>query len=157
MSGAVFIFGDSFENQTIAAIMDLFSLKAGVANGLAIRSFSLTAGATVAAIIRVRLKVLPVTVTNGSGGAASTPQKTDRKVTYTTTTTARQRDTTQATTSGTAVILKSWEWNALGPLEYVPPTPEERETIGAGEALVLDLAAAPASVSMSGYIVWEEW
>jgi hypothetical protein len=157
MSGTTFIFGDVFENQTVAAVMDIFSLKAGAANGLALRSFELTAGATAAAIVRVRLKILPATVTNGTGGAAATPQRTDRKQAYTTTTTARQRDTTQAITSGTAAILKAWEWNVLGPLPYVPPTPEERETIGAGEALVLDLAFAPTSVPMSGHIVWEEW
>lgn len=137
--------------------MDIFSIRSSAANGVALRGFALSAAATASAIVRVRLKVLPATVTAGSGGAASTPQKTDRKNTVAVASTVRQRDTTQATTSGTAVVLGAWQWNLLGPLEYTQATPEQRECIDVSEALVLDFVAAPASVAMSAWIEWEEY
>lgn len=157
MSGITRLYRDTFENQTVAALMDVFSIRASAANGVALRGFSLSAGATAGAIVRVRLKVLPATVTAGSGGASSTPQKTDRKNNIAVGSTVRQRDTTQATTSGTAVTLAVWQWNVLGPLEYIQATPEQRECIDVSEALVLDFVAAPASVSMSAWIEWEEY
>ncbi|WP_204320568.1 hypothetical protein, partial [Klebsiella pneumoniae] len=71
------------------------------------------------------------------------------------TATARANDTTQATTSGTPVLLAAWHWNVLTPWQYLP-APEDRETIQAGEALVLDIPGAPASTTVSGTVKWRE-
>jgi hypothetical protein len=67
------IYSAAFDNVTIAAVQDVFYLKAGAANGIEIHHIQLGAGAvTAAAEIRLRLKRLPATVTAGSGGSAPT-------------------------------------------------------------------------------------
>jgi hypothetical protein len=94
------IYSAAFDNVTIAAVQDVFYLKAGAANGIEIHHIQLGAGAvTAAAEIRLRLKRLPATVTAGSGGSAPTISTIDSGDTKTATATARANDTTQATTS----------------------------------------------------------
>jgi hypothetical protein len=150
------IYSAAFDNVTIAAVQDVFYLKAGAANGIEIHHVQLGAGAvTGAAEIRLRLKRLPATVTAGSGGSAPTISTTDSGDTKAATATARANDTTQATTSGTAVIILPWQWNVLGMFEYLP-APEDREVCQAAEAFVLDVAATPASTVVSGWIKWRE-
>jgi hypothetical protein len=150
------IYQAAFDNVTIAAVQDVFYLKAGAANGIEIHHIQLGAGAvTAAAEIRLRLKRLPATVTAGSGGTAPTISPADSGDTKSATATARANDTTQATTSGTAAILLPWQWNVLGIFEYLP-APEDREVCQASEAFVLDIAATPASTVVSGWIKWRE-
>jgi hypothetical protein len=147
-----------FENVTVAALQDLFALKAGTTNGIMIRRISLSAGGVTApAEMRLRLKRMPVTVTIGSGGSAPTIQKVSSLLSYASlNANARVNDTTQATTSGTAQIIANWQWNVLQDFLEVPPTEEERWECTLSEALIVDFAAAPASTAMSGFIVWEE-
>lgn len=150
------VYSTFFENVTIAAVQDVFMLKAGSANGVELHQIDLSAGGVVGpAEIRLRLKRLPATVTNGSGGTAPTISPTDSGDTKTATATARANDTTQATTSGTAAVLQAHQWNVLMPWQYLP-APEDREIIQAGEALVLDIPGAPASTIVSGTIKWRE-
>jgi hypothetical protein len=150
------IYTAHIENVTIAAVQDVFMLKAGAANPLMLMYMNLGAGGvTGAAEIRLRLKRLPATVTNGSGGTAPTISVMDSGDTKTSTATLRANDTTQATTSGTALNLMAWQWNVLGPFEYLP-IPELQAEIQASEALVLEVVAAPASTVVSGSIQWEE-
>jgi hypothetical protein len=97
-----------FDNITIAAVQDVFSLKAGAVNGIELHQIDLSAGAvTSPAEIRLRLKVLPATVTAGSGGTAPVMSPADSGDTKAATATARANDTTQATSSGTAKILQT--------------------------------------------------
>lgn len=150
------VYSTYFENVTIAAVQDIFSIKAGAANGVILHQIDLSAGGvTSPAEIRLRLKRLPATVTNGSGGAAPTISATDSGDTKASAATVRANDTTQATTSGTAAILAAWQWNVLNQFTYLP-APEDREIIQAAEALVLDIAGAPASTVVSGTIKWAE-
>lgn len=146
-----------FENVTISALQDVFSLKAGSANGLEIHQIDLSAGGVTApAEIRLRLKVAPATVTQGTGGAAPIMSPSDSGDAKTATATARANDiTTQTTTTGTMKILQAHQWNVLLPWQYLP-APEDRETIQAGECFILDVAAAPASTVVSGTIAWRE-
>lgn len=153
------IFSIAFENVTVAAVQDLFMIKASATNGVILRRASLSAGAvTVPAEIRIRLKRMPATVTVGTGGTAPTVQKISSLLAYTSlSSNARANDvTTQATTSGTAQILANWQWNVLQDFLEVCPTEEERWECSLSEALVLDVAATPASTVMSGFFVWEE-
>jgi hypothetical protein len=151
------VYSTFFENVTIAAVQDIFNLKAGAANSLELHQIDLSAGGVSApAEIRLRLKRLPATVTNGSGGTAPTIGATDSGDTKAATAAVRANDTTQATTSGTAVTLQAHQWNVLMPWQYLP-APEDRETIQAGEALVLDIPGAPASTVVSGTIKWQEF
>lgn len=145
-----------FDNVTIAAVQDVFLVKAGSANGVELHQIDLSAGGvTSPAEIRLRLKVLPATVTNGSGGSAPTISPADSGDTKSATATVRVNDTTQATTSGTVKILQAHQWNVLMPWQYLP-APEDREVIQAGEALVLDIPGAPASTVVNGTIAWRE-
>lgn len=151
------IYSTIFENVSVSAVQDLFSLKAGSANGVEIHQIDITAGGvTAAAEIRLRLKRLPATVTQGSGGTAPTPNVLDSGDTKSSTVTAHVNDTTQATTGGTAATLAVWQWNVLGPFQYLP-APEDRPVCQAAEALVLDLPGAPgATTTVSGTIFWRE-
>jgi hypothetical protein len=145
-----------FENVTISAVQDVFLLKAGSANGVELHQIDLSAGGVTApAEIRLRLKVLPATVTNGSGGSAPTISPADSGDSKSATATVRTNDTTQATTSGTSKTLQAHQWNVLAPWQYLP-APEDREIIQAGEAIVLDMPGSPASTIVSGTIAWRE-
>ena len=150
------VYSTFFDNVTVAAAQDVFLLKAGAANGIEIHQIDLSAGGVTApAEIRLRLKRLPATVTNGSGGSAPTVSAIDSGDTKASTATVRVNDTTQATTSGTAVTLQAHQWNVLLPWQYLP-SPEDREVIQASEALILDIPAAPASTVVNGTIKWRE-
>src|SRR4051794_39213213 len=99
---------------TIAAVQDIFMLKAGAANGTVIHQIRVSAGGvTSPAELRLRLKRLPATVTNGSGGTTPTINFVDTGDSKAATATLRANDTTQATTSGTAQILAGEQWNVL--------------------------------------------
>jgi hypothetical protein len=151
------VYSTYFDNVTIAAVQDVFSLRAaGAANGCELHHIMLSAGGvTAAAEIRLRLKRLPATVTAGSVGTAPTMSAVDSGDTKAATAVVRANDTTQATTSGTAAILCAWQWNVLGMFEHLP-APEDRENIQPGEALVLEINATPASTVVSGFIKWLE-
>lgn len=145
-----------FDNVTVAAVQDLFSLKAGAANGIELHQVDLTAGGvTAAAEIRIRLKRAPTTFTQGSAGTTPTIAVADSGESKATAATVHANDTSQGTTSGTMIILGAWQWNVLLPFQYLPP-PEDREIIQGGEGLIIDIAATPASTVVSGYISWEE-
>jgi hypothetical protein len=148
-----------FENTSVTAIQDLFSLKAGAANGIELHAIELSAGGvSAAAEIRLRLKRLPSTVTQGSGGSVVTPNTVDSGDTKASTVTAHVNDTTQATTSGTAIIMNAWQWQVLNPFVYYPDRNQgDADTCQASEAFILDLAAAPgSSTAISGYIKYRE-
>lgn len=151
------VYKATFENVTLsAAIQDVLALRAGSSNGIELHMIDLSAGGVVApAEIRLRLKRLPATVTNGSGGSNPTGVAADSGDTKASTATVRANDTTQATTSGTAAILGAWQWNVLLPWQYLP-APEDRDVIQPNEALVLDIPGAPVSTVVSGTIVWRE-
>lgn len=150
------VYAANFENVTIAAVQDVFSLRAAGAQGAELHHIMLSAGAvTAAAEIRLRLRRLPATVTAGSVGTAPTISAIDSGDTKTATCVVRANDTTQATTSGTALTLCAWQWNVLGMFEHLP-APEDRENIQPGEALVLDIPGTPASTVVSGFIKWLE-
>jgi hypothetical protein len=150
------IYKTQFENITIAAVQDIFSMKAGAANGIEIHQIDLSAGGvTSPAEIRLRLKRLPVTVTQGSGGSTPTVSPADSGDIKASTATVHANDTSQATTAGTAAVLCAWQWNVLLPWQYLP-APEDREITQAGEAIVLDIPGSPASTVVSGSIAWRE-
>lgn len=147
-----------FDNVTIAAVQDIFNLKASANKGLEVRQISLSAGAvTSPAEIRLNLKRHPVTVTQGSGGTTPTAQKVDSRNPVAATATPHANDTSQGTTSGTAVILESWQWNVLLPFDYMPgPTDSDRDSCDVSEALILEVVATPASTVVSGFFKWAE-
>jgi hypothetical protein len=151
------VYSTFFDNVTVAAIQDLFSLKAGAVNGIEIHQIDLNAGGVTApAEIRLLLKVAPATVTQGTGGSAPVISPTDSGDTKAATATAHANDvTTQMTSTGTIKTLQAWQWNVLLPFQYLP-APEDREVIQATEGIALNIPAAPASTLISGTIKWRE-
>jgi hypothetical protein len=150
------IYKTYFDNVTIAAVQDVFSLKAGAANGIELHQIDLSAGGvTSPAEIRLRLKVLPATVTAGTGGSAPVVSPADSGDTKAATATVRANDTTQATSSGTVKILQAWQWNVLLPWQYLP-APEDRDVVQANEQITLDIPGAPVSTIVNGSITWRE-
>jgi hypothetical protein len=147
----------SIDNVSIGtAVQDIFSLLAGSANGIEIHHIFLgAAGVTAAAELRMRLKCLPATVTNGSGGSSPTKNPIDSGDTKAATATVHANDTTQATSSGTVKNLMHFQWDVLLPFEYLP-APEDRPVCQAAEAFILDLPATIAATTVSGFIKWRE-
>lgn len=150
------IYKTFFENVTVAAAQDLFSLKAGAANGIEIHQIDLSAGGVTApAEIRIRVKRMPATFTQGSGGSTPTVGVADSGDTKATTATVHANDTTPGTTGGTAVVLGAFQWNVLMPWQYLP-APEDRDVIQAAEGFVIDALGSPASTVVSATITWRE-
>jgi hypothetical protein len=146
-----------FDNITVAAVQDLFALKAGAVNGIEIHQIDLSAGGVTApAEIRLLMKVAPATVTLGTGGTAPTISPVDSGDTKAAAATGRANDiTTQMSTTGTMKTLQAHQWNVLLPWQYLP-APEDREVIQGGEGFALNIPAAPASTIISGTIKWRE-
>lgn len=148
----------AFDNVNIGtAVQDIFSIKAGSVNGVELHYLELNAaGVTSAAEIRMRLKTFTPTLTAGSGGSAPSMNPLDQGDSKSATATVRANDTTQATTTGTAVNLMYWQWNVLLPFQYLP-APEDRPVIEATNQLILDLQASiAATTTVSGIIKWRE-
>lgn len=96
--------------------------------------------------LRITIRHMTATVTNGSGGAAVTPvANRPGTADYAAAgCTARCNDTTVATTSGTSVIMEELAWNLRGsPWErYIPE--DDRPTALQGEALIVRLESTLA-------------
>lgn len=151
------IYKQIFENISIAAVQDVFSLKAGAMNGLELHQIDLSAGGvTSPAEIRLRLKIGSATVTLGSGGTNVTPSGASSGDMKAATATLHCNDTTQATTTGAFRSVGAWQWNVLVPFQYLP-APEDREEIAAAEAIILDIPGTPSAATLvSGTISWRE-
>jgi hypothetical protein len=105
--------------------------------------------------LRVRLRYLPSTVTSGSGGGAGTLKPFvpgDAAATIT----GRTNDTTQASTSGTAVDLWDDAWNTINGFLWVPPVPSRPPVIGLSGAFIVSLDTAPSSIVANGSVTVEE-
>lgn len=154
VSGRIYTIG--FQNVTISAVQDMIAVYAGSSKVFAVLQVNIgQVTATSIANQRVRLRYLPVTVTTGSGGSAVTPRpyvSGDAAATVT----ARQNDTTQATTNGTAVDLQDDSWNVINGYLWVPPVPSRPPVIGISGALIVSLDTAPASIVTNMSVVVEE-
>jgi hypothetical protein len=153
------IYTTFFDNVTISAIQDVFSLKASASAGIELHYIELNAGGGIVtpAEIRMLLKRFPVTVTQGTGGTVPTIGFVDSGDTKAAGAVAHANDTTtQMSTSGTAITLAAWQWNVLLPFQYLTP-PEDREVCSVSEGFALNMPAAPASTVVSGFIKWHEF
>lgn len=145
-----------FENVTVSAAQDLFSLKGST--GKTIRCKRVVLGATnttlqTAQSLRLRVKYLPATVTAGSGGTAPTPQLLDpgdAAAAFT----ARVNDTTQATTSGTAATLVATGVHNFAGWDFPMP---DAPYAGLNEQITIDLPSTVAGTcAFSGTAYVEE-
>lgn len=147
----------SFSNVTLSAVQDLFLLIAGSGKGLGLHSIELgqITGVTVANL-RLRIRMHPVTVTNGSGGTAPTPQKTnnnDAAATFT----ARANDTTQSSSSGTTADMVATVVNTINGFVWYPPVPGRPLVCPVSGAIAISLDTAPSSLVFNGSVTVEEF
>lgn len=143
-----------FNAVTISAVQDLFSVAATTSMAFEVHWIQLgqvtqnTVGQA-----RLRLRYLPATFTVGSGGAAATPKPINPDDAAATVT-GRTNDTTQATTSGTAVDIPD-VWNLLNGYLWMPPV-DDRPVIKPSAAFVLSLDSVLSSLVCSGAMAFGE-
>ena len=102
------IYAVTFEQVTVSAAQDLFQIIGASGKVLRIIDVSLADIDTSEPTnqqLSLRCRLLPATVTNGSGGSAPTPQPFDpgdAAASFT----AKANSTTKATTNGTASVIR---------------------------------------------------
>ena len=148
----------TFPSTLVSAPQDLVFLPG--ATGKMIRILHRWVGATdttlvTAQSIELRERLLPATVTAGTGGVTGvTPSKTDFGDATCSVTSAGTNNTGKATTSGTALVL--WDvgvhlWNGYDD-DVDAPYP-----VGPGEAYVFELlSTVSGTVHLAGGIEFEE-
>lgn len=130
----------SSENIAVSAAQDLLQIKGASGKMLRIRSLSVGATDTTeptAQQLELRVRFLPATVTDGSGGSTATPRKYDAgdaAASFTCLT----NNTTPAATNGTAAILEEWGVHIANGLIWVFPD-AETPIVGPSEAVVFEL------------------
>lgn len=142
-------------NINIAAGQDVLALYAGN------KSFALV-GFTIGQItkttiesLQLSIKLIPATVTPGSGGASATPRQANPSD-VAATVTARRNDTVQATSSGTIRTLFSDTINVVNGYSFF--WPEDFEPgVDINQAIVLSLDTADgAGLATSATLFFEE-
>lgn len=146
----------TYSNVSVSAVQDLMGLYAGTSGAFEWHEFVVgQVTATVVGNLRLSLKRLPATVTSGSGGSAGVLNKS-RSGDAAATITGRTNDTTQATTTGTAVLIREDVYNPINGYQYLP-APEDRPACNPSEAMVVSLDTAPgAAETMNGSAVVAE-
>lgn len=138
-----------------AAIFDAFELNVPATRSVRILSVKLGQTSDVGDISAENLKVQLITghATSGSGGSATTPQKSETG-NAAAACTAETMNTTIAST-GTPSIRTSEVWNTQLPYEY-RPTPEEFQKLAPSERLVVRVSAPADAITMVGTLTYSE-
>lgn len=141
---------------SVSQAQDLLQIKG--ASGKIVRVVKVWAKATdttlpTAQMLQFRCRFLPATVTDGSGGSSPTPQKVDpgdAAASFT----AKANNTTQATTSGTAVELHNWGEHVYSGADESFP---DRPPVGPSESFTFELLSTPSgTLHLSGGALVEE-
>lgn len=141
---------------SVSAIQDFVSIYAG-SGGASIEIVGHNIGPcnTTVEILQVSGKILPATVTTGSGGTSATPVA-DNRGDAAATATARINDTTQASSSGTVVYAYTDDLNEVNGLPFFYPE-NSRPKIQASQAFVLAIETTPGGArTMSGWVKFRE-
>jgi hypothetical protein len=135
----------SSQNVSVSAAQDLLAVFSGSSGAFEVHEFVVgQISATTVGNLRIRGRRLPATVTAGTGGTAPTPSKS-RPGDAAATVTARANDmTTQASTNGTALDIRSDVFNPINGYQFLP-APEDRPACNPSEAFVWSLDTAPDS------------
>lgn len=133
----------SSQNVSVSAVQDLLAIYSGSSGAFEVHEFVVgQITATTVGNLRLRIRRLPATVTAGSAGSTPTPSKA-RTGDASATITAHANDTTQATTSGTALDIRSDVYNPINGYQYLP-APEDRAAANPSEAIAFSLDTAPS-------------
>lgn len=150
------IYTVSFQNVTISAAQDMIMVKAGSSNPIALTSVNIgQITGTAVANQRIRIQMLPATVTNGSGGGAGTISKWIASDAATSAT-ARINDTSQATSGGTIIDIWDDQWNIVNGFLWVPPIPTRPPVAAVSAAFRVSLDSAPSSLVTNMTLTFEE-
>ena len=140
------------ENVAVSAVQDILCAYAASTKKLQLLAVELSAnGQTTVGNYPIRLRLLPATVTAGSGGAAVTPKNTNQDgaaVSFT----ARRNDTTQAVTGGTASDWVATQFNPINGYYWTPPpgvSPGDEPKADVSTAIVLSLDAVSGTLNVS--------
>jgi hypothetical protein len=149
----------TFEGVAVSAAQDLVSLKFAAAVPGKILRYWLTATDTslpVSQMLQMRARVLPATVTQGSGGTVPTPQKIASQTDAAAQATAHVNDTSKATTGGTAAIVDEQGCHVYNGYDSAQQG-RQPFNIAAAAGFVWELLSAPTgTVHLSGGVDFEE-
>lgn len=147
----------TFEKVTVSAAQDLMQIKGASGKMLFIKRQWVNAvkdtALPTAQMLTIRSRLLPSTVTDGSGGSSPTPRPVDpgdAAATFT----AKANNTTQATTSGTAATVFEGGDHVYSGHEH---TFDKPPIVPSSTSFVFELLDAPAAaVILSGGVEVEE-
>lgn len=152
------IYKVTFENVSVSAAQDLVQIKNASGSNKLLRILRRWVGATntvqpTGQMLRLRDSLLPATVTDGSGGTSPTPAKMDQGDAAATFT-AKANSTTQATTSGTAVVLHTEGVHIFNGYDDIF---DEPPTVAPAQSYVFELlSTVSGTVNLSGGVEVEE-
>lgn len=147
----------SFENVTISAAQDLFQIKGAAGKMLRIRRVWFGATSTTlptAQMLRLRMRFLGATVTDGTGGTTPTPQRVDAGDAAASFTALANNATTKASSSGTTNVI--WQ---MGYHDFVPVKVDVPGwcPVGPDESFVFELlSTVSGTIAFSGTVEVEE-
>lgn len=145
----------TFENVLVSAVQDLVQIIGATGKIVKVKEVNVSCVDTSLAtgqMLQLRCRFLPATVTNGSGGSSPTPAAMagDSAASLT----AKANSTTQATTSGTAVVHRTDGCHLFTGYTYSFPVPVE---VGPSESFTFELNnAVSGTVHLSGGALVEE-
>ena len=149
------IFTITIKNSSLGNVADILAAYAGASAALRLLAVEFAAnGQTTVGNYPISLKYLPPTVTLGSGGSTATPHNIN-PAGASPTFNGRAVDTTQATTSSTAVTVMASQFNPINGYYWQPPVPVGDEPKAAlSGAFVLSLDGAPAAPINVSATMW---
>lgn len=149
------IYTAQFDSADVTTSQDLFTLVAGSAGIVQIHELGLSQKTEVADAAE---EMLLIRLKSGQSitGAITSVTPTPLLVGDAASTASVFVNGTTHASGGTIVTHYSWYWNLRVPFQMIW-TPETRPVLSPSRHTTVELAAAPAdSVTMAGYIVWEE-
>lgn len=148
----------SFNEVAVTAVQDLFELTVGADQVMVVHELHVTqssdAGDAQSEQLYVSIRRVTGSPTPGSGGSTPTSRPLDQGDSACTV--AEATNNTTQLSGGTNVVLKGEAFNVMQGLHYVP-VPDARPVFRGQTVCLVELETAPAdSLTMSGYLVFEE-
>src|SRR4051812_28729632 len=148
----------SFENVAITAVQDLFNLAPAADKPIRLIGLTLSnvggaadAGDAQEELLRLSIRRMTATVTNGTGGSTPTPVRKDIDDAAASFTSRCNDATTRATTTGTNDLWLPDGWNVRIPYAMWFPEDWHLESQATTQHVIIGLDTAPAdSLSVSG-------
>ena len=148
------IFTIACKNVAVSALQDILSAKAASTKKLELLAVEMNAnGQTTVGNYPIRIRYLPATVTAGSGGGSVSGNNVNSDG-ASASFTARANDTTQSSSSGTAVDIVDTQFNPINGYYWEPPARGEPPKADLNAQFVLSLDANPAATINVSATMW---